>query len=478
MNTQGVGEKQSCTECAQVIVLNHPLPSHVRCPRCGFKLKVADLVSADTPLLAVPSSAPPSSQQDQGRMRAVNTPAPLRIAPVSILEPEIDEPPAEPPFLEPIPSPLAAALAGAQGAARGLSSFGRWVLRACESADRVFAGRRLWLIASATSFAGASLALNRLLDNDTLAKVSTLSGIALLYPIWLMAFAFAGNLRDEGGQWRGRVVFQRLGAFWRGVVAEIETIGEAPTHIRWRLATAGFGALTLTVFAVANILTVFVLGAGDLTDSTAVVEATETLATWGWLGALLTGLVGIGWWRSSPATRVVETFDDSEAWELTSQLPPIVALYAGESAPSGDTFLHEMLDVLASWPARTWPTETDYQLALKRHMERSLPGVLIEREKRLGPSRSDGIADFVIADAIILELKKGFRRKTDIDRALGQMDNYSVRHPDKPAMLVIFEANAEDVLEASVTPRLRALHAQRAAVTVRMPVPKNREGTF
>lgn len=77
-----------------------------------------------------------------------------------------------------------------------LSGFGRWVLRACESVDLVLAGRRLWLWGGATGFAGAVLALNRLFDNETLAKVSTLSGIAVLYLAWLMTFAFAGNLRD------------------------------------------------------------------------------------------------------------------------------------------------------------------------------------------------------------------------------------------------------------------------------------------
>jgi hypothetical protein len=468
MDTLRPEDGQSCSQCGQVITLIHPLPSHVRCPRCGFKLRVADIVSVSTPLMAVPSSAPPSSRREHNHR--LEHPLPPDVVPVPLIETGLPGPSLQFPSNRLSKLPLAAAGGGAQRAAHGVSAFGYGVLGASEAIDRVFDGYRLRSLVGALGIAGMSLALNRVVESRAVELVATLSGILLLYLVWLMAFAFVGNLRDATGRWSGSVVVERLAAFVRGVWAEIETIGDAPVHIRWRLAMTVGSVLTLGTFAFANILVVIMRGVGDLAGKKDLVAATEAAAAYGWLGALVTGLVGVGWWRSLPTTRAIETFDNDEARELTSQLPAIVTLNAGKPPPKGDTFLHELLEVFATWRPRTWPTEADYQLALKRHLERKLPGVSIEREKRVGPSRSHGIADFLIGDAVILELKKGFRKSAEIDRAMGQMDKYAVGHPDKPALLVIFEAVDADILDAPVTPRLVAMHTQKAAITVRMPV--------
>ncbi len=295
-------------------------------------------------------------------------------------------------------------------------------------------------------------------------------GNLLLLVIWFLTFSFAGSLRDENGIWRGGLIFGRLGAVRRALWAEVASFWEAPAHIRHRTLAILFGVLSLGTFALGNLAALLLRAFGDSAP-----ELLSEIAGWGWFGAFFSVLFGVLWRRFRPAKRVVRALDTGAARELTGDLPPIIAL-GDDPPPLGETLIHEIIEKLALWKPRLWPSEKDYQFALQRHLERLMPDIAIEREKRLGPSRAEGIADFVLGESVILELKRGFKNKGSVDRAIGQMYAYATQRPDMPSLLVIFEANLEDVMESLATPRLEDLHHRQATVTVRMPVPAKYEG--
>jgi hypothetical protein len=425
-------------------------------------MKVTDFVAHETPVMAVPASAPPSSLSGSGG--ASNKSKEPAAVPVEIEPPEVD--------LDEILESTrrgSAVFGKVAGAFSGLSSSGQAILRFCGALDEHLEGKRAWILAAAIGLAGATSALEAAFE-DVNPVWSVLTGNLLLLVVWFLAFSFAGSLRDENGIWRGGLIFGRFAATGRALWAEVASFGEAPLHIRHRTLALLFAVLSLATFAVGNLTALLLRAFGDSAP-----DLLSEIAGWGWLGAFFSGLFGVLWHRSRPARRVVRALETGFARELTGDLPPIIAL-GDDSLPSGDTFVHEIIDVLAQWKPRIWPSEKDYQFALQRHLERLMPDIEIEREKRLGPSRAEGIADFVLGESVILELKRGFRSKGSVDRAIGQMYAYAKQCPDMPSLLVIFEANLEDVMESLATSRLEDLHQRQATVTVRMPVPAKYEG--
>lgn len=434
----------------------------MRCPRCGFKMKVTDFVAYETPVMAVPASAPPSSLSGSVGQSAKSEQAVFQDVTTEPPEVELDE------ILESTRQG-SATFGRAAGAFAGLSRSGQAILQFCGTLDEQLEGKRVWILAGFVGLAGATSAMEGAVEGvDPVWGV--LTGNLLLLVGWFLTFSFAGSLRDEDGIWRGSLIFGRLASVGRALWAELASFGEAPPHIRWRTLAIVFAALSLATFAFGNLTALLLRAFGDSSP-----ELLSDVAGWGWLGAVLAGLFWFLWFRTAPQKRAVQIFDSGTARHVTSDLPPIIAL-GEESPPSGDTLVHEILEVLARWKPRLWPSEKDYQFALQRHLERHMPGIAIEREKRVGSSRGDGIADFVLGESVILELKRGFRSKGTIDRAIGQMQNYADKCPEMPSLLVLFEANLEDVVESPATSRLAVLHAHQATVTVRMPVPAKYEG--
>jgi hypothetical protein len=76
-------------------------------------------------------------------------------------------------------------------------------------------------------------------------------------------------------------------------------------------------------------------------------------------------------------------------------------------------------------------------------------------------------ADHVLGDHVLIEVKRRFH-KSSADRAVGQMSAYRQTWPDKPKLLVIFEADRREVFESTATPSLKALHRDAGTITVRM----------
>jgi hypothetical protein len=167
---------------------------------------------------------------------------------------------------------------------------------------------------------------------------------------------------------------------------------------------------------------------------------------------------------------VLSPDDESESVAAATQLSPIVDL--AEPLPTSfigeNTSLHRTLIALSQWPARQWPDESAYQLALERHFRRRMPQARIEREKWMGRTRRDGLADIVIDDTVLIAVKHGFR-KASADRAIEQMRRYARTLPGKPMILTVFDAPREAVFESAATPALFDLHRRHSVLTARMP---------
>lgn len=424
--------------------------------------------------MAVPSSAPPSSLQGGHLPSPTLSDAtvpydgePLNSRPAPKLSVPLSPGQAE-------TGPQAAAR-GARRALDGTKWFGHKILSLCEQADGLIAGKRLAMFGGLGLVVGATTAAESL-NSGTPSILTTVSGIVLLYFVWLLVFSFVGSLRDDTGVWSGALVFARMKALAQAGLEYAETFSSSPPHLRWRFSAWVVGVLTLSAFAAANLVALLERASSGLFITKGLKDLSSGIAANAWFGALLTAIL-VGLWRATrPKRRTIQNFGSSVAREIIGDLPPILALGTSDLPMKGDTIVHEILDVLSQWRPRLWPTEKDYQLALERHFERTLSGVLVEREKCLGQSRSDGIADFVVAGAVILELKRGFSRKSEINRAIGQMQDYARQCPEMPSLLVLFDANLSNVVRSRWTAALIDLHARQASLTVRMPVPRKPKG--
>ena len=128
------------------------------------------------------------------------------------------------------------------------------------------------------------------------------------------------------------------------------------------------------------------------------------------------------------------------------------------------------LSALSHWyqrKAREYDDEYGYQLALARHFQRHARHLAIRREVWLGEAHKRARADFILGDTVLVEIKHHFS-KSRADRAIGQMGSYAQTWSGKPKLLVIFEADHDQVFNSLATPQLQGLHAQAGTVTVRM----------
>jgi hypothetical protein len=172
--------------------------------------------------------------------------------------------------------------------------------------------------------------------------------------------------------------------------------------------------------------------------------------------------------RSAIVAPATEELGESVA--AATKLAPLVDL-SGSLPPSfieGHTALHRILIALSQWRQMPWPDQAGYRAALERHFQRHLPACRIEREKWIGRSRSDGVADLVIDDMVLIQITHGFD-PTIAARAVSQLNDLARTWAGKPMLLAIFDAPHEAVFQSAATLSLVELHERLPLVTVRMP---------
>jgi hypothetical protein len=162
--------------------------------------------------------------------------------------------------------------------------------------------------------------------------------------------------------------------------------------------------------------------------------------------------------------------DLNESVVAARKLPAIVDLsdplpqsFIGEYTP-----LHRVLMVLSEWRAPAWPDEAGCKAALTRHFQRHLTGSRVERNKQLGRSPGEGVADIVVDDLVLIEVRRGFQ-KAQADTAVADLETLGRRWQDRPMILVVFDAPREQVFEGPATSALRELHGRFPMLTARLP---------
>lgn len=354
-----------------------------------------------------------------------------------------------------------------------LSAFGQVVLRACVLIDGWVTGKRsrLFFGLVSLSFFVPFIDAWDVSPSPALGSwTASVTFVCLMY-VWCIGFAFAGNLRDDLGKWQGGLVWERLRALAVDILARFQEFGISSGAQR---ATLG-GVLLLMggmlCLLAANTILLFHAAWNELTFSSGLPHFPD-LRTAGFFLGLVGGLVWYwGYHRQNPSSApVVELQREMHA---ALELPPIVDLSdLSRKGFDQQSVLASVLDALASWRVRSLHSEREYQDALKRHFERTIPKLRLERERRLEVGAASARADFVIADTVLLEFKRGVRKKSERDRLVGQMRHYSRCWADKPTLLVLFETTRDDLFDGPLTPELFKLHADQPMATVRMRVPK------
>jgi hypothetical protein len=337
---------------------------------------------------------------------------------------------------------------------RRFAQLGLWI-------DDVMHGRWPLALLAAAVVCGLLAPFNDETDAAAGSSPSVLPSIALLVGLVAFALAWAGKLPSDGERgWLATALARLQGAtrLWRDDVRALE---RAPRNLRvfalgQLLALAGFaGLVAASGVAVAAAL----LGAST--------RATG-LAFWSGLGLL----IGVSAAQFARRAAVVAPAPDElgESVSAARGLAPLVDL--SEPLPpsfiDGHTPLHRILIALAQWRAGSWPDDASYAAALERHFQRHLPASQVERDKWLGPARSDGIAALVVDDIVLIEVARGFE-PAGAARALARVGELAPRWPAKPIILALFDAPREAVFQSAATSSLVNLHDDFPLVTVRMP---------
>jgi hypothetical protein len=353
----------------------------------------------------------------------------------------------------PISVPPASSKKGSQ-LAHGLGQLGLWI-------DDFMHERWPLALVAAALVCGLLSPFTDATDGLGGSTPSVLPSVALLVGMLSFVLAWAGKLPGDAEGGKFAAALARLRGASRSLIDDAQSLGSAPKNLRLfaigeLLALAGLAGLLLS--------SSIALGAALFGSS-----HRETGVAFG-SGIML--LVGVSLAQFARRASVVAPAPDElgESVSAARQLAALVDL--SEPLPpsfiDGHTPLHRILIALAQWRAGSWPDDASYLAALERHFQRHLPASQVEREKWLGPSRSDGIASLVIDDIVLIEVAREFTPAVAA-RALARVSDLAPRWPAKPIILAIFDASREAVFQSAATSSLVNLHDDFPLLAVRMP---------
>jgi hypothetical protein len=305
---------------------------------------------------------------------------------------------------------------------------------------------------------------------DFLTDSLVLSGVLSVVFVLLLgvfALAWAGRLGPSAGSSFTRAAGARLKARLRLSSEDLEELGRSPRHLKLLVVGELLGAAGLLGLSAASLRSVgrLLLGRDDI----------PTALRWASGVALIVGIILMQRAQKLAPVSAPGPEDLNESVTAASKLPAIVDLsdplppsFIGEYTP-----LHRILMVLSEWRSPAWPDVVGYQAALERHFQRHLTGSRVERDRWLGRSRRDGVADLVVDDLVLIMVRHGFHAPA-ADRAVAELDALARRWQGRPLLLLIFDAPRDDVFEGPGTPALRELHARLPMLTARMPTLERR----
>jgi hypothetical protein len=125
----------------------------------------------------------------------------------------------------------------------------------------------------------------------------------------------------------------------------------------------------------------------------------------------------------------------------------------------------ELLRTLGTWNPRSHTSEAKYTSSLVRKLRERMPSASMELER---PMRHEGQrfrADLVIGDAVLVEMKRGLSQAA-AQRALGQVQMYSLAWARKGPIILLICGTPRPVVEQHFGPHLQALRQQGVVVGV------------
>jgi hypothetical protein len=425
-------------------------------------LDLSSRVLRDQTLIGVaPAAAPPARELqrfDQVEEDAEDQHTRL-VVPISYEEE------AAPQLRSPIAARTAPALSPAPESGDPPGAFERWgrlTLQLSRSLDDWLHDRRTTLLMTLSALSAlVAPGLDALLGGPRHGPTVIVSNLVLFFQ-WTLAFAWLGKLRNELGVWDATLAWTRFSTGVRLALEDALSFGRLPGPLRYRVLGEFSGAIGMLGMGVASMLTISEL-------------------VWNWPvtgGALLTGrawggaLVAISVIASRRAASVPVGFVAPQeiAAPAVAHFPAVLDLSVPVNlhAPSGMTPLHQVLEVLAEWVPREWPSQDSYIAALERHFLRHMSWAHVERDHWFGARRADGVAHFVVNESLLVEVVRGFDADT-AERLNLRMRAHAKTWRGKPALIVAFDANRSAMLSGAGTPKLEALHQAYPILAVRMP---------
>ncbi len=284
----------------------------------------------------------------------------------------------------------------------------------------------------------------------------------VLFFLWTLAFAWFGKMRNDAGVWDYRVGWTRFFTVMRLALEDLGRFGSLPWPLKWKVVSEVSSALGLSGLGVSSVLTLTQLVWAYPANDAALVIAR---AACGML--VLLSVVASRQTQSVPLGFVAAP---EVAAPAVAHFPAVVDLTVPLSlSPShAATPVHQMLELLSQWPPREWPNKDSYLAALERHLMRHMGWARIEREHRLGTLRSEGVADFIVNDSLLIEVMRGFDAEEG-ERVSAKMRMLAKSWRGKPAMIVIFDASRAALIGSIAAAPLELLHQSYPMLAVRMP---------
>jgi hypothetical protein len=269
-------------------------------------------------------------------------------------------------------------------------------------------------------------------------------------------------LRNDAGVWDYRVAFTRLSTRLRLALEDIVSFGALPKPLRWRVLGEVIGVVGLSGLGVTSALTLSQLVWAWPASGMA-------LFLWRACSAILVILSVMALHQAASVPLGFSTPAEIEA-PAVAHFPAVLDLSLPLSVPvaHGSTPLHQVLDVLSQWQPREWPNQDSYLVALERHLSRRMGWARVERDRWLGPQRSDGVAPLIVNENLLIEVMRGFD-PSSAERVTAKMRAHAKIWRGKPAIIVVFDASRAELLDGQGTPPLEALHQSYPMLTVRMP---------
>ena len=304
--------------------------------------------------------------------------------------------------------------------------------------------------------------------------------LTFLFTSLLMTLLIArvGSLRDDHGQWSVDLTRRRAHDLWIDATDAFSAFGTMEGALRWKafgrvMLLVGFGVLALR-----NIWVLLTITVDEFFDvSVASLEAAGHGALILGIGAAVVGLLGwlLGWskLRQQPLTRSLHPTEQelTQIRSAVGALPAIIDCNDTENVQglarhAGHPVLVELLQLLATWRPQQSDYEDEYQASLHRFIRRKMPGSNPQRERPIGSPKdgSAGRADIVVADSVLIEMKRGVNTST-AQKALGQITMYMQGWTQGPIILLLCDA-ASDNAELLLRREVKSLHARGASVVL------------